>query len=157
VDVETRAVTASNVVALAPGPPDGDVYVVGGHYEEIGPDPDGVVYPAANDNASGAAVMLELARLWGAGAGALHASVIFVGWSGHEEGLLGSDYFLQHPPVAIERIKGYLNLDTVGNGGGGLTAATQDGTLRGLLEQSMSDLAAAGAPATVNLPNRQEG
>lgn len=102
--VETRPVLARNVIAMLPASnPTDESCIVGAHYEEIGPDPDGVVFPAANDNASGTAVMLETARLLSEKSPSLRANVLFIGWSGHEEGLLGSEYYVRNPALPWSR------------------------------------------------------
>lgn len=133
-EIETRPIVARNVLGLLPAASaTEDNCVVGAHYEEIGPDPDGVVYPAANDNASGTAVMLEVAQLVASQVGALRYNVVFVGWSGHEEGLLGSDYYLNNPVFPVSRTKCYINMDTVGNGSGGELAA-------GISKESLRDV-----------------
>lgn len=143
--VETRPVVAKNVVALLPAAGGAeDTCIVGAHYEEIGPDPDGVVFPAANDNASGTAVLLEMARLLAEQSTSLRANVLFIGWSGHEEGLLGSAYYVNNPARPLAQTRCYLNLDTVGQGGGkDLLAGVSEGRLRGVVERAQDRLEAA--------------
>ncbi len=68
----------------------------------------------ADDNASGAAAVLELGRAYGALRGHLRRSAIFLLVSGEEEGLLGSRYFVEHPPVPLDAIVAAVNFDMVG-------------------------------------------
>ena len=95
--------------------------VVGGHLDGVGTDPDGTVYPAANDNASGPAVTIEVARVLAAQKGMLKNSIIFVAFSGEEEGLIGSEAFLANAittPYRADNIVAYINLDMEGCCGG---------------------------------------
>ena len=88
--------------------------VVGAHYDHLGVGADGTVHPGADDNASGVAVLLELARQM-AGSGASPRSVIFVAFTGEESGLLGSKRFVTAPsPWPASKAIGMVNLDTVG-------------------------------------------
>jgi hypothetical protein len=98
-----------------------DEYVIlGAHFDHLGrstmgaldPDAANAIHNGADDNASGTAAVIELARL-------LHRnpakrSVIFVTFSGEELGLLGSQYFVDHLPVPIEKVRAMLNFDMVG-------------------------------------------
>ncbi|HEY8568157.1 M28 family metallopeptidase [Microbulbifer sp.] len=65
----------------------------------------------AQDNAAGIAVMLEVARLFAEAGRAPRRSLLFVAVTAEEEGLLGSDYFAQHPPVAPAAMVANINLD----------------------------------------------
>ncbi|MEP6492698.1 MAG: M28 family peptidase [bacterium] len=111
-----------NVFAVLPGRDPalrGEYIVVGAHFDHLGNSTDGALDPdshavrrGADDNASGTAAVMELARLFA------HAparrSIIFVNFSGEEEGLLGSSYFADHSPVPIDSIYTMLNFDMVG-------------------------------------------
>jgi len=98
----------------------GQYVVVGAHYDHLGnggagsldPDSAGVPHNGADDNASGVAAILEIARNLAARPPA--RSVIFVAFSGEEEGLLGSSHFVKFPPVPTERMVAMLNFDMVG-------------------------------------------
>ncbi len=116
----TERITAINVVGMLQG---GDAdrakkfVVVGGHLDGVGTDPDGTVFPAANDNASGPAVTIEIARVLAANRGLLRNSVIFAAFAGEEEGLLGSDAFVSRSvttPYRADNVIAYLNLDMEG-------------------------------------------
>jgi membrane-associated protease RseP (regulator of RpoE activity) len=86
--------------------------VVGAHYDHLGR-ADGAVHPGADDNASGTAVVLELARTF-ATAGGASRTLVFALFSGEESGLLGSRHYVRHPTVPIERTVAMINLDMVG-------------------------------------------
>jgi hypothetical protein len=121
--VQERADTV-NVVALLPGSDperSGEAVVVGAHYDHLGYGGEGsgtlapdvrAVHPGADDNASGTAGMLEIARRMVAARPA--RTLIFVAFAGEEEGLLGSSHFVQNPPLPKEKIVAMLNLDMVG-------------------------------------------
>jgi len=108
-----------NVLGVLPGSdPDGaqQVFVIGGHYDHMGADPDGTVWAGANDNASGVAVLLEMARLWQEHGYVPKRTVLFAAWDGEEIGLFGSRHYVQHPRYPLEDTVGMLQLDMVGAG-----------------------------------------
>ena len=96
--------------------------VIGAHYDHLGMGGDGSLYKGkveqihngADDNASGTAGVLELAEKFASIKAQLKRSIIFVTFSGEELGLLGSNYFVNHPPVPVEKMITMLNLDMVG-------------------------------------------
>ena len=69
------------------------------------------IYNGALDNAAGSAALLEVARAFTTMPKAPRRSVLFLSVTGEEDGLLGSDYFAQHPTVPIERIAANVNID----------------------------------------------
>jgi len=112
-----------NVAAVIRGsdPALRDEYVIlGAHFDHLGRsafgalDPDAVntIHNGADDNASGTAAVIELARLLRRNPP--KRSVMFVTFSGEELGLLGSQYFVDHPPVPLEKVRAMLNFDMVG-------------------------------------------
>jgi aminopeptidase YwaD len=112
-----------NVFAVLPGRDPasrGQYLVIGAHFDHLGastegamdPEAKGAVRRGADDNASGTAAVLELARLLAASP--TRRSIIFANFSGEEEGLLGSAYFVEHSPVPIDSIDAMLNFDMVG-------------------------------------------
>ncbi len=117
---QVHQITGQNVVGILRGsdPLRADKFVlVGGHLDGIGTDPDGTVFPAANDNGSGPAVTLEVARVLAANRGMLKNSVIFIAFAGEEEGLVGSEYFASHSlttPLRPSNILAFINLDVSG-------------------------------------------
>lgn len=95
--------------------------IVGGHLDGIGTDPDGTVFPGANDNASGPAVTIEIARVLAANKAMLRNSVIFVAFAGEEEGLIGSEAFISNSittPYRPDNVVAFINLDMDGCCGG---------------------------------------
>ncbi|MFZ0547837.1 MAG: M20/M25/M40 family metallo-hydrolase, partial [Candidatus Promineifilaceae bacterium] len=108
-----------NILGVIPGrDPDyaDEVVIIGGHYDHIGQGPDGTVWPGANDNASGVAVMLEIARSWHEQGYVPRRTVVFAAWDAEEMGLLGSLYYVNHPRYQLENTVAVLNLDMVGAG-----------------------------------------
>jgi hypothetical protein len=120
---QTVSLPSQNVVAMLPGrdPALRNEYVViGAHFDHLGtstegaldPDAHGAVRLGADDNASGTAAVVELARMFSRSPA--RRSIIFVNFSGEEEGLLGSSYFVDHLPVATDSVIAMLNFDMVG-------------------------------------------
>jgi aminopeptidase YwaD len=112
-----------NVVAFLRGTDPalrGQLVVVGAHIDHLGrstagaldPDARDAIRNGADDNASGTAAVLELARLFSARP--TRRSMLFVNFSGEELGLLGSQYFVEHAPVPIDSVVAMLNFDMVG-------------------------------------------
>lgn len=112
-----------NVMALLPGRDPalrGQYIVLGAHFDHLGRSTEGALDPdlpnavrkGADDNASGTAAVLELARLLAARPP--RRSVIFANFSGEELGLLGSAYWVEHSPVPLDSIVAMLNFDMVG-------------------------------------------
>lgn len=115
-------IPGENVIALLPGsdPVLKDEYVVYvAHIDHLGigrpvkgaSTPGDSIYNGAHDNASGVAINLEAARLYASLPKAPRRSVLFVGVTGEEMGLLGSDYFASNPTVPKEKIVANLSLD----------------------------------------------
>lgn len=107
-------ITSPNVVAVLPGsdPELKDEYVVfSAHLDHIGVEEHGEINNGAQDNAAGIAVMLETARLFIQSGQAPRRSLMFVAVTAEEKGLLGSDYFAQHPPVPPQAMVANINLD----------------------------------------------
>ncbi len=101
-----------------------DEYIaIGGHYDHLGmggpgtgsrvPDVHAVHY-GADDNASGTAAVIELAGYFAAKKEEINRSMIFVAFAAEEMGLLGSKYFIENPPVELEKIKAMINIDMIG-------------------------------------------
>ncbi|RKY86790.1 hypothetical protein DRQ09_05555, partial [candidate division KSB1 bacterium] len=112
-----------NVIGIIPGtdPELKDEYIViGGHMDHVGIDGDGNIYPGADDNASGTSVVMELARAIIAGKKEHKRSLIFSAFAAEEQGLLGSTYFVNHPPVSEDKIVAMFNFDMVGEGNQGI-------------------------------------
>jgi hypothetical protein len=113
-------VDAINVVGLLRSPDSNNAQravLVGGHLDGVGTDPDGSVFQAANDNASGPAVTIEVARALAASRASLSHSVVFVAFAGEEEGYYGSEAYVAQMAVApgrVESLVAVLNLDVIG-------------------------------------------
>jgi Zn-dependent M28 family amino/carboxypeptidase len=113
-------VDAINVVGLLRSPDPNNAQravLVGGHLDGVGTDPDGSVFQAANDNASGPAVTIEVARALAASRASLSHSVVFVAFAGEEEGFFGSEAYIAQMaaiPGRVESLVAVLNLDVIG-------------------------------------------
>jgi Zn-dependent M28 family amino/carboxypeptidase len=111
--------TGRNVLGVLPGSdPDGrsQVIILGAHYDHLGADPDGTTWGGANDNASGVAVLLEVARQWQEQGYIPKRTVLFAAWDAEEIGLNGSRFYVQHPSYPLSSTLGMLQLDMVGAG-----------------------------------------
>jgi hypothetical protein len=113
------------VAGYLPGGSRGDEYViVGAHYDHLGRGGMGSLAPrskeihnGADDNGSGTAALIELAREQSVAARegeTLARSIIFIAFTAEEEGLIGSNYFVNHPPLPLNKAVAMLNLDMVG-------------------------------------------
>ncbi|OFY14788.1 MAG: hypothetical protein A2X11_11665 [Bacteroidetes bacterium GWE2_42_24] len=91
------------------------------HYDHLGLLGKGNYYPGGNDNASGVAMMLDLARHYARAENQPDYSMMFVAFSGEESGLWGSYAFAASLPVPADSINVVLNLDMVGTGSAGIT------------------------------------
>jgi Zn-dependent M28 family amino/carboxypeptidase len=89
------------------------------HYDHLGSLGRNTWFPGANDNASGVAMLLELAAA--IVEKPLPYSVLFVAFSGEEAGLLGSSFMAENPPVPLSKIRFLFNLDLMGFGEKGAT------------------------------------
>jgi aminopeptidase N len=108
------SIAMQNVVGLLPGRvPDAPCLVISAHYDHLGRSANGIVFPGADDNASGVAVLQELAAQMHEEA-PFRNTVVFAAFSGEEEGTLGAKHYLQHATCPLERTLAILNLDTVG-------------------------------------------
>jgi hypothetical protein len=112
-----------NVVAMLAGTDPAlrhEWIVVGAHFDHLGrstqdaldPEAGNAIRNGADDNASGTAAVMELARLFKAAP--TRRSLLFVNFSAEEEGLLGSAWFVEHSPVSLDSIDMMVNFDMVG-------------------------------------------
>ncbi len=121
VDVEREVKTVHNVCAYLPGAASKEYVVIGAHYDHLGlggpfslaPSQTGTVHPGADDNASGAAGLLELAQHFHDGA-PLNRGVLFIAFAGEELGLLGSNYYVNHPELPLADAVAMINMDMIG-------------------------------------------
>ena len=149
VDIETTRATVNNVLAWLPGQTD-EYVIVGAHYDHLGrgnvdslaPSQIGQIHPGADDNASGTAGVLELARLLAPQRGQLKRSILFMNFAGEELGLLGSASWVSQPTRPLEEAVAMLNMDMIGRikndkiyiGGVGTGS-----TFKPILEQAQKD------------------
>jgi hypothetical protein len=113
----------TNVLAFLPGSDSqkiDEVLVVGAHRDHFGRQA-GLLFPGADDNASGTAVMLEVARAMAKMGARSKRTVLFVSFSGEEQGLVGSRLYLEQPVAPIDLTTAMINIDHAGIGNGRLT------------------------------------
>lgn len=105
-----------NVAAVLPGsdPALADEWIVlGAHFDHLGMR-NGQLYPGADDNASGIAMLLEVAERFALQKQKPRRTVLFVAFDLEESGLLGSRYFVCHPPREMKKLKAVLTADMLG-------------------------------------------
>ena len=108
--------TTTNVLGLIRGsdPQLADEYVVvGGHYDHVGIDGRGQVRNGADDNASGTSGVVEIAEALALSDTPPRRSVICAAWGAEEKGLIGAAAFCENPPVPLDKIVAYVNLDMI--------------------------------------------
>ncbi|MBO2012860.1 VanZ family protein [Hymenobacter negativus] len=111
-----------NLAAVVRGSVQPDSFlVVSAHYDHLGMMGKDVYFPGANDNASGVAMVLELAAHYAKPENRPACSVVFLLFGAEEAGLVGSQYFVAHPLVPLKSIKFLINLDLLGTGEQGAT------------------------------------
>lgn len=124
-DIENKFVkkhSTQNVVGYIPGTLYPDSFIVfSAHYDHLGQMGRNVYFPGANDNASGCAMLLNVARYYSLPEHKPTCSVVFIAFCGEEAGLLGSKYYVEHPLFPLERIKFLFNMDIMGTGEEGIT------------------------------------
>ena len=94
--------------------------LVGAHRDHFGHQA-GLLFAGADDNASGTAVLLEVARVLALAPSTPKRSILFLSFSGEEQGLLGSRLYLSQPIVPLPKTIGMINVDHAGVGNGRLT------------------------------------
>ncbi len=97
-----------------------EALVIGAHRDHLGRQGE-LLFPGADDNASGTAVILEVARVVRSVPVPLKRSLIFVSFSGEEQGLLGSRLYVGKPPHPLKSTSAMINIDHAGVGNGRLT------------------------------------
>jgi membrane-associated protease RseP (regulator of RpoE activity) len=108
-------------VAYLPGKTD-EYVIIGAHYDHLGrgdsnslaPSQIGQIHPGADDNASGTAGVLELARMFAPLKGKLDRGILFLSFSGEELGLLGSQEWVKHPTLPLAKCAAMMNMDMIG-------------------------------------------
>ncbi|MBA2703955.1 MAG: M20/M25/M40 family metallo-hydrolase [Blastocatellia bacterium] len=123
--IARREVEAANVVGIVNGFDPvlkNETIVIGAHYDHLGRGGEGSLVPregdihhGADDNASGTAGLLELARIFASsGSPRPRRTIVFIAFSGEEEGLLGSSYYVNHPLKPLENTVAMINMDMIG-------------------------------------------
>ena len=111
--VQVKSTAAKNVIAKIEGKnPSLPPLVLSAHFDHVGFDADGIIYPGAFDNASGTGFLLECARILKDESP--ERTIIFAAFNGEEEGLIGSKYFVENPPVSLKDAE-CINFDMVGS------------------------------------------
>jgi aminopeptidase YwaD len=114
-----RRYQSNNVIGMVPGTAHPDSFIVfTAHYDHLGMMGE-VMIPGANDNASGTAMILDLARHYGLNPA--RYSIAFMAFTGEEAGLIGSTFYAANPLFPLTHIKALINLDMVGTGSDGIT------------------------------------
>jgi len=124
-DISRIRKTVRNVIAALPGSDAAlkdEWVVVGAHYDHLGlgdehslaPSQIGQIHHGADDNASGTAGVMEFARLASTQKHRFKRSILFMAFAGEENGLLGSNYFVNHSTVPLSSITGMINMDMIG-------------------------------------------
>ncbi len=114
-----RPFESSNVIAMLPGSDPrlkSEAVMYTAHYDHLGIRPDmpgDNIYNGANDNATGCAILLELARTYALATQKPRRSILFASVTAEEQGLLGSEYLGKHPPIPADKIALDLNFDDV--------------------------------------------
>ncbi len=111
--------SAKNVIGYVEGKNPDKYFVFCGHYDHLGTLGKNAYFPGAQDNASGTAMVLDLAAYY-----AKHQpkyTMVFMLFFGEEAGLLGSSYYVEHPLFSLNQIVMGVNLDMVGTGDEGIT------------------------------------
>ena len=121
IGIEREKATVHNVVGFLPGRSD-EYVAIGAHYDHLGlgdhsslaPSKIGRVHHGADDNASGVAGLIELARVLSRRRATLERGVLFIAFSGEEIGLLGSSHWVNHPTLPLDKAVAMINMDMIG-------------------------------------------
>ncbi len=119
-DVKHDVKTVHNVAGYLPGET-AEYVIIGAHYDHLGlgeqhsmaPKMVGTPHPGADDNASGTAGVIELAR-WFSSQPKQKRGILFIAFAGEELGLLGSRFFVDHPELPLANAVAMINLDMIG-------------------------------------------
>jgi hypothetical protein len=103
---------AENVIGIKHGNGGEQAVIVSAHYDHLGVDERGVIFPGADDNASGVAVLLGMARA--AAKMSTRQTVLFISFGAEEPGLVGSGVYVRAPFWPLERTRALINFDMVG-------------------------------------------
>ena len=171
-DIVRRESPSFNVIGVLPGSDPklkGEAIVIGAHYDHLGRGGEGSlaaregdIHHGADDNASGVAGLIELARMLSSQK--LKRTVVFIAFSGEEEGLIGSSYYVNHPIVPLANTVAMINMDMIGRlkdrnlivGGVGTAQEWRSlidaGNSVGSMTVSLNTARAGGPPSSASLP-----
>jgi hypothetical protein len=154
---ETKRRTTPNVVAYLPGsdPVLKDEYLVIGSHHDHNPVREGRIFPGADDNASGCVAMLAIAKAMMIERP--KRSTIFVWHTAEERGLVGAYYFVQHSPVAVEKITANLNLDMITRNDPNGIYLIGSNKISSELDRSFKDVNAASVKLTLDYKYEDPG
>lgn len=125
-DIVRDEVPAYNVIGMLEGSDPllkKEVIIIGAHYDHLGRGGEGSgslapssgeIHHGADDNASGTAGVLELARLFTTQNPKPRRTIVFMAFGGEEEGLLGSNYYVNHPVLPLANTVAMINMDMIG-------------------------------------------
>jgi len=164
IDLVRKEVQAYNVIGVLEGSDrllKNEAIIVGAHYDHLGRGGEGSLAPrsgeihhGADDNASGTAGVLELARLFVSQRPRPKRTIVFMCFSGEEEGLLGSSYYVNHPIIPLGNTVAMINMDMIGRmkdrkliiGGIGTAKEWRDLIGSGNIAQAVKITATSGMP-----------
>ena len=170
IDLVRKEVQAYNVIGVLEGSDrllKNEAIIVGAHYDHLGRGGEGSlaarpgeIHHGADDNASGTAGVLELARLFASQRPRLKRTIVFICFSGEEEGLLGSSYYVNHPIVPLANTIAMINMDMIGRmkdrklivGGVGTAKEWRDLLNSGNNAQTVRVTASADSPPSGGMP-----
>ena len=110
----------NNVIGFVPGTEQPDSFILfTAHFDHLGRMGKDALFPGAHDNASGTSLMLYMANYFAKNP--QKYSMVFIGFSGEEAGLMGSKYFTEHSLFPLEKIRFVINLDITGDATNGIT------------------------------------
>ncbi len=125
-EIVRESANTRNVVMILPGEDEllkNEYIIIGAHFDHLGIGGPGsssravdtiAVHHGADDNASGVAMMLEIAEKFAMTKGSHKRSIICIAFTGEELGLLGSKYFAENPDIDLSKVNAMINLDMVG-------------------------------------------
>ncbi|HEU4508322.1 MAG TPA: M20/M25/M40 family metallo-hydrolase [Pyrinomonadaceae bacterium] len=171
-DIVRKEVPAYNVIGVLEGSDQtlkNEYIVIGAHYDHLGRGGEGSgslapksgdIHHGADDNASGTAGLIELARIFSAQRPKIKRSIIFIAFGGEEEGLLGSSYYVNHPVAPLANTIAMINMDMIGRmkdrklviGGVGTSKEWRDMIKQANAAQSMHVAATTDQPAVKKIP-----
>ncbi len=112
-----KLIVSRNVIGIIPGADPklrDDAVVIGAHIDHLGKIGE-AIHPGADDDASGVAALLEIAKAFAASPEKPKRTVVFAFWTGEEEGKFGSGFYVRHPRWPLGHTVAYLNLDMIGH------------------------------------------